>query len=37
VIRDPKVNHFENIVVHSELVPASTDWKQYARTLEIQP
>jgi hypothetical protein len=37
VIRDPKLNHFENIVVHSELVPASTDWKQYAKTLEIQP
>ncbi|HYY25970.1 MAG TPA: Rieske 2Fe-2S domain-containing protein [Candidatus Udaeobacter sp.] len=37
VIHDPKLNHFENIVVHSELVPASTDWKQYAKTLEIQP
>ena len=37
VIRDPKLNHFENIVVHSELVPASTDWKQYAKTLEVEP
>jgi phthalate 4,5-dioxygenase oxygenase subunit len=37
VVRDPALNRFGNIVVHSELVPASTDWKQYAKTLEIQP
>ena len=34
VIRDPGRNRFPNIVVHSELVPASTDWKQYAKSLE---
>ena len=36
VIRDPRRNRFPNIVVHSELVPASTDWKQYAKSLETQ-
>jgi phthalate 4,5-dioxygenase len=36
VIRDPKRNRFPNIVVHSESVPASTDWKQYAKSLEAQ-
>jgi hypothetical protein len=36
VIRDPKLNRFHRIVVHSELIPASTDWKQYAKSLEAE-
>jgi phthalate 4,5-dioxygenase oxygenase subunit len=36
VIRDPKLNRFLHIVVHSELIPASTDWKQYAKSLEAE-
>lgn len=36
VIRDPTRNRFPNIVVHSELVPGSTDWKQYAKSLETE-
>jgi phthalate 4,5-dioxygenase len=36
VIRDPQLNHFAHIVVHSELVPASTDWKQYTKQLETE-
>jgi phthalate 4,5-dioxygenase len=36
VIRDPKLNYFPHIVVHSELIPASTDWKQYTKKLESE-
>ena len=31
VMRDPKLNHFSHLVVLSELVPASTDLKQFVR------
>jgi hypothetical protein len=31
VIRDPKLNRFSHLVVLSELVPASTDWKEFVR------
>lgn len=34
VIRDPGLNRFPHLVVVSEVVPASTDWKQYAKKLE---
>lgn len=34
VIRDPNLNRFPHLIVHSELVPASTDWKQYIKKLE---
>jgi len=30
VVRDAKANSFAHLVVISEVVPASTDWKQYA-------
>jgi hypothetical protein len=33
VMRDPKLNHFSHLVVLSELVPASTDLKQFVRDL----
>jgi phthalate 4,5-dioxygenase len=36
VIRDPRLNRFPNIIVHSELIPASTDWKKYAKSLETE-
>ena len=31
VLKDPKKNHFPHLVVLSELVPASTDLKQFIR------
>ena len=34
VVRDPKSNRFPHLIVLSEIVPASTDWKQYARERE---
>jgi phthalate 4,5-dioxygenase oxygenase subunit len=34
VIRDLKSNRFPHLIVHSELLPASTDWKQYVKKLE---
>jgi hypothetical protein len=36
VIRDAHSNRFPHLVVHSELVPAAADWKEYVRQLEIQ-
>ncbi len=36
VIRDPKANRFSHLVVLSELLPASTNWKQYVKQLESQ-
>lgn len=36
VIRDPKSNRFPHLVVLSEIVPASTDCKQYLRQVERQ-
>ena len=36
IIRDPKANRFSHLVVLSELLPASTDWKQYVKQLESQ-
>jgi phenylpropionate dioxygenase-like ring-hydroxylating dioxygenase large terminal subunit len=33
MIRDPKLNRFPHLVVVSEVVPASTDWKQYSAKL----
>jgi hypothetical protein len=34
VIRDPKLNRFPHMVVISEMVPSSIDWKDYARKAE---
>jgi phenylpropionate dioxygenase-like ring-hydroxylating dioxygenase large terminal subunit len=34
VVRDPGSNRFPHLIVLSEIVPASTDWKQYARERE---
>jgi hypothetical protein len=36
VIRDPRTNRFPHLVVHSELVPAAADWKEYVGELESQ-
>jgi hypothetical protein len=36
IIRDPKENRFSRLVVLSEILPASTDWKQYVKQLESQ-
>jgi phthalate 4,5-dioxygenase oxygenase subunit len=33
VIRDPKLNRFPHLVVVSEVVPTSTDWKEYSKQL----
>ncbi|HEU4340962.1 MAG TPA: Rieske 2Fe-2S domain-containing protein [Candidatus Binatia bacterium] len=33
VIREPELNRVPNIVVHSELVSASTDWREQAKKL----
>ncbi len=30
VVRDAKANSFQHLVVISEVIPASTSWKQYA-------
>jgi phenylpropionate dioxygenase-like ring-hydroxylating dioxygenase large terminal subunit len=34
VVRDPESNRFPHLIVQSEVVPASTDWKEYAKKLE---
>jgi len=34
VIRDSKLNHFPHLVVVSELIDASTDWKEHTKKLE---
>lgn len=36
VIRDAKLNRFPHLVVISEIVAASTDWKQYSKKLESE-
>jgi phthalate 4,5-dioxygenase oxygenase subunit len=36
VIRDPKLNCFPHLVVTSELVPATVDWRDYSRNLEME-
>ena len=36
IIRDPKANRLSHLVVLSELLPASTDWKRYVRQIESQ-
>jgi hypothetical protein len=33
LIRDPKVNRFPHLMVTSEVVPGSMDWKEYAKKL----
>jgi nitrite reductase/ring-hydroxylating ferredoxin subunit len=34
VLRDPESNRFPHLIVQSEMISASTDWKEYARRLE---
>ena len=36
VIRDPKLNRFPHLVVHSALLSAATDWKQYTKDLQAE-
>jgi hypothetical protein len=36
IIRDPKANRLSHLVVLSELLPASTDWKRYVKQVESQ-
>jgi hypothetical protein len=36
VIRDPKANRFANLVVLSDVIPKSTDWKEYTRSRELK-
>ena len=36
VIRDPKQNRFPHMVVLSELLPNSTDWRDYTRKVETK-
>jgi hypothetical protein len=33
VVRDPKANHFLHLVTRGEVIPSSTDWKEYVATL----
>ena len=34
VVRDPKTNRFNNIVVISDVIAKSMDWKEYTRSRE---
>jgi len=36
VIRDPKANRFANLVVLSDVIPKSRDWKEYTRSRELK-
>ena len=36
VIRDPKKNRFPHMVVISQSVPVSTNWKEYTRRVEAE-
>ncbi|MBM2803376.1 MAG: phthalate 4,5-dioxygenase [Deltaproteobacteria bacterium] len=36
VIRDPQANRFANLVVLSDVIPKSTDWKEYTRSRELK-
>jgi phenylpropionate dioxygenase-like ring-hydroxylating dioxygenase large terminal subunit len=36
VIRDPKANRFPNLVVLSDVISASADWKEYTRSRELK-
>jgi hypothetical protein len=36
VIRDPKLNRFPNMIIHVDVVPSSTDWKEYCKKLEAE-
>jgi len=33
VIRDPKANNFLHLVTRGEVIPSSTDWKEYVARL----
>ncbi len=36
VIRDPQANRFANLVVLSDVIPKSHDWKEYTRSRELK-
>ena len=36
VVRDAAANRFNHIVVFSEAIPMSTDWKEYTRSRETK-
>ena len=36
VIRDPQKNRFANLVVLSDVIPASADWKEHTRSREAK-
>jgi hypothetical protein len=36
VVRDPQVSRFGNLVVLSDVIPKSQDWKEYARSRELK-
>jgi phenylpropionate dioxygenase-like ring-hydroxylating dioxygenase large terminal subunit len=36
IIRDPKLNRFPNMIIHVNVVPSSTDWKEYCKKLEAE-
>ena len=36
VIRDPKANAFPNLVVISDVIAKSMDWKEYTRSRELK-
>jgi phthalate 4,5-dioxygenase oxygenase subunit len=36
VVRDPKANRFNNIVVISDVIPLASDWKEYTRSREAK-
>ena len=36
VVRDPKANRFANLVVLSDVIPKSRDWKEFTRSREIK-
>jgi phenylpropionate dioxygenase-like ring-hydroxylating dioxygenase large terminal subunit len=36
VVRDPQANRFANLVVLSDVISKSSDWKEYARSRELE-
>jgi phthalate 4,5-dioxygenase len=36
VAREPNQNHFPHLLVISDMIPATSDWKDYTRGLELE-
>ena len=36
ILRDPKTNRFSHLIVLSEVIPGSVDWKDHARQRESE-